>query len=364
MKLSALLFLLLPAVACGTTGGTASQTSSGSSGHGSGSTSSVSGSSSGAVGSGQSSGSSSSGSPNSSGSLTSSGTSAGASSGTVSSGVASGTSGSSGTASGGASGASASGSGGAVNIDAGLPPGAVNMVPAGYTGMPFKTLTIPGIIYSADYDTGGAGVAFCHSGTATGAAACANGIDLNDWCCGTMKGCKETAPACPIYRTDNAGLSHMNLGEPDKYASDGPTWVIGADGSPSLTGPMVTAGTAVPQNANSTSDYDAYISYMNTSQWSKYTVEVLAAGTYAVGGLMGVPAGTQITLDFGGGATTGPITLPTSPCTWAGCPETYHSWNNVSNVGMVTFTAPGTYVMTFTLVAEQFNPLFFTFSKM
>jgi hypothetical protein len=31
---------------------------------------------------------------------------------------------------------------------------------------------------------------------------------------------------------------------------------------------------------------------------------------------------------------------------------------------MVTFPAPGTYVMTFTLVAEQFNPSFFTFTGM
>jgi hypothetical protein len=35
-----------------------------------------------------------------------------------------------------------------------------------------------------------------------------------------------------------------------------------------------------------------------------------------------------------------------------------------SNVGMVMFPAVGTYLMTFTLNASQFNPLYFTFTKM
>ena len=33
-------------------------------------------------------------------------------------------------------------------------------------------------------------------------------------------------------------------------------------------------------------------------------------------------------------------------------------------MGTVTFTAPGTYLMKFTLLTQQFNPLYFTFSKM
>jgi hypothetical protein len=46
------------------------------------------------------------------------------------------------------------------------------------------------------------------------------------------------------------------------------------------------------------------------------------------------------------------------------CPETYHSWETVNNIGMVTFPAPGTYVMTMRLVSQQFNPEYFSFTKM
>jgi hypothetical protein len=103
---------------------------------------------------------------------------------------------------------------------------------------------------------------------------------------------------------------------------------------------------------------------MYTGQWSQYTVQVLAAGTYAIGGLVAAPAGTTITFDFGNGVTSGTITVPTSPTDMCKCPETYHSWNVVSNIGTVTFPAAGTYLMKFTLVTQQFNPSYFTFSKM
>ncbi len=246
--------------------------------------------------------------------------------------------------------------------------GALNTVPAGYAGTPFKTLTIPGFIYAADYDKGGSGIAYCRVGAAMPPNAATCGMaKINDWCCGTQKGCDErTQPAaCPIYRQDddNAGLSHMNTGEPDNYAVTGPTWVAGANG-PTLTGPMETAGTAVPQHANTTTSDDAYISYMFTGQWENYTVQVMEAGTYSIGGLMAIDGGTVITLDFGNGVTTGPMALPASPINDCKCPETYHSWNVVSNVGSVTFPAAGTYLMRFTLVADQFNPLYFTFTKM
>jgi|SRR5580658_3240518 hypothetical protein len=365
MKSSAIAFACLAISACGSSHGPSQSSSSGGSGSvaGTGTTPSGSQAGSGTTPSGSQAGSGTA--PTSGAQATSGSTSTGAS---LASGANSGSAGGSGAS--GSEGDASSGGDDAESSEANapgtLPDGSVNMVPAGYAGTPFTTLTIPGFIYAADYDSGGAGVAYCHSATGTGTA-CANGIDLNDWCCGTHKGCGpiQNAGPCPLYRQpdDDAGLSHMNQGEPDDYATTGPSWVAGTNG-PTLTGPMVTAGTPVPQDAASTTVEDAYISYMNTGQWSKYTVEVLEAGTYSVGGLMGVPNGTMISLDFGNGISTGTVTLPTSPCTWTGCPETYHSWNNVANIGMVTFPAPGTYVMTFTLVAEQFNPSFFTFTKM
>ena len=270
----------------------------------------------------------------------------------------------SGGATAGTTGAGTAGSGGSVSVDAGLPAGAANNVPAGYTGTPFKTLTIPGIIYGADYDKGGASVGFCHSPNVTTVADCAGGIKLNDWCCGTGKGCDErTQPTvCPIYRADadNAGLSHMNSGEPDNWAASGPTWVAGPTG-PTLTGPASTVKTPVPQDANTTTEQDAYISYMHTGQWSQYTVQVLAAGTYSIGGVYGTPAGTTISFDFGNGVTSGTIMVPPSPTPQT---EAYHKWYTVSNIGQVTFPAAGTYLMRFNLLTQQFNPLYFTFSKM
>lgn len=270
-----------------------------------------------------------------------------------------------GAGSGGAGGAAAGGSGAP---DGGLPdgnfPDGGNFVPAGYTGTPFKTLTIPGFIYAADYDKGGASVGFCHSADVTTVAACAGGIKLNDWCCGNNKGCDQrTQPAaCPIYRQDddNAGLSHMNTAEPDNYAASGPTWVDGPNG-PTLTGPQAAVMSPVPQHANTTTDDDTYISYMHTGQWSQYTVHVLGAGTYDIGGLLGTPAGVTISFDFGNGVTSGIVTVPPSPTPQT---EAYHEWYAVSHMGQVTFTAAGTYLMRFSLLTQQFNPLYFTFSKM
>lgn len=245
--------------------------------------------------------------------------------------------------------------------------GGGNLVPAAYTGTPFKPLTIPGIIYAADYDKGGAGVGYCRVGAANPPtpATCMT-AKLDDWCCSPKKGCDErTQPAvCPTYRADNdnAGLSHLNTGEPDNYAAASATWVDGPDG-PTLTGPMVAAGSPVPSHMAMTTVEDTYISYMYTGQWEQYTVEVKAAGTYAIGGVFASP-GATITLDFGNGVTSGPVMVPVSPVAGCKCPETYHSWNVVSNIGQVTFAQAGTYLMRFTLTASQFNPLYFTFSKM
>jgi len=383
MKSAGAILLCLPLLACGTTSPTAqtgSGSTSGKSGQSSGSstpsgnvgsgTTSASGSvpTSGATGtSGTVSATGASGATGTSGTLSASGTSSGAigTSGTLSATGAV----ASGATSGGASGSSAGASSGGVNFDAGLPPGSVNMVPAGYTGQPFALNEIPGLIYIANYDKGGAGVAYCHGAPGqTTPAECSGAIKLTDWCCGKNKGCddrNQTQGPCPTFRADddNAGLSHMNQGEPDDYATTGPSWAPGPNG-PTLTGPIVMAGTPVPQDAMTTTVEDAYLSYTYTAEWLKFTVQVYEAGTYSVGGLLGVPGGTQLSIDFGNGVTTGTFTPPASPCTWAGCPETYHSWNNVADLATVTIPAPGTYLMTFTIVENTINPLYFTFTKM
>lgn len=131
-------------------------------------------------------------------------------------------------------GAAGSGAGGSIAV-----PDGGTFLPAGYTGTPFKTLTIPGIIYGADYDKGFSGVGFCRVGAANPPTPATCGTPkFNDWCCGTGKGCDERGQAtCPIYRqdstdptkNDNAGLSHMNGGEPDNWAASGPTWVVGPE---------------------------------------------------------------------------------------------------------------------------------------
>lgn len=374
MKFTKVIFLCVPLVACSSKEpATGSANSGASTGQTSGSNTAT-----GSLGSG----STTSGGTSPSGSFSTSGATGGGTgtSGSVptsgASGGGTGTSGSvatsgatsSGVASGGAATGASTGASSGVNFDAGLPPGAVNTVPAGYAGKPFVANIIPGFIYVANYDSGGAGVAYCHAAAGqTTPAECQAPVKLNDWCCGTMKGCDERAmPAlCPVYRADNdnAGLSHMNTGEPDRYALSGPSWAAGPNG-PTLTGPMVMAGTNVPQDANTTTEQDAYLSYTYTAEWLTFTVEVLAAGTYSVGGLMGVPAGTQLSLDFGNGITTGPFTPPASPIAMCQCPETYHSWNIVSNLATVTIPAAGTYLMTFTIVQGTINPLYFTFTKM
>jgi hypothetical protein len=223
--------------------------------------------------------------------------------------------------------------------------GGVNMVPPGYNGTPFVVLQIPGMIHMSDYDRGGATVAYCHApaGT-TGFAACAS-AKMNDWCCGPGKLCDQrNQPAiCPIYRpdSDNAGLSHMNDAEPDQTPS---------------------GALYMPRHA--------YLSYSVTGEWLKYTVQVTQAATYSVGGVMGAPrppqnAAPTISLDFGGGVTTGTFTVPSSMCDpGARCTEGYHVWQTDNNMAKVTFPAAGSYVMTFTLVSSFFNPEYLSFTKM
>jgi hypothetical protein len=242
------------------------------------------------------------------------------------------------TGSGGAGAGGAAGGGratdGGSNADAPLSDASIDGVPADYLGKPFAALQIPGKIHLADYDLGGAGIAYCHGNPND----CAAGIKMNDWCCGPGKGCDQrTDPACPPYRpnNDNAGLCHMNTGEPDNTTTGQPY-----------------------------APYYPYLCYMATGEWTKYTVQVTEAGTYYIGGAMAVPAGTSISLDFGAGITTGVFTLPASPTAMCRCPESYHSWETVDGLATVTFASPGTYVMKMTLVSQQFNPEYLSFTKM
>jgi hypothetical protein len=216
-----------------------------------------------------------------------------------------------------------------------------NCVPAGYTGTPFKALTIPGTIHLVDYDKGGVGVAFCH-GAGTTPATC-GGAKLNDWCCTSVRCDQRADPVCPPYRADadNAGLSMMNEGEPDQDP---------------------TGKSIVP--------FEPYISYTNTGEWLKLTVQVTQAGTYTISGLMAAPVPPQnetpqVSLDFGCGVTTGVFTVPSSVCTPTAtrCTEGYHVWAMDQNLAEVTFPAPGTYLMTWTLVKSFMNPDYFVFTK-
>jgi hypothetical protein len=215
------------------------------------------------------------------------------------------------------------------------PDGSVqSFLPAGYKGTPFKVLTIPGTIHAADYDLGGAGVAYCH-GTAND---CAANIMTTDW-----------RPAgTPLYRplpapgdkaaggaaaNDNAGICHMD--DRDK----------------------TTAGVLVTPP-------DACLCYMLPGEWVKYTVQVQEAGTYSVGAFVGSPAGVTVSLDFGGAIMTGAFPIPASPTANCKCTETYHSWQTVDKLAMVTFPKAGTYLMTFTVVTIKLHVATFTFSKM
>ena len=80
--------------------------------------------------------------------------------------------------------------------------------------------------------------------------------------------------------------------------------------------------------------------------------------SFDVGGIAVLPT-------FGAGITSGAIALPASPVSAAcRCLEAYHAWFNSANIGTVTFPVAGTYLMTPTLNAGTYNPLFFTFTKM
>ena len=208
-----------------------------------------------------------------------------------------------------------------------------SFLPAGYKGTPFKVLTIPGTIHTADYDLGGAGVAYCHAANNCGA-----NIMTTDWTpAGTLPYRPPPSPGDKVAggaaAIDNAGICHM-------------------DGRDKTTeGVLVTPP-------------DVFPCWTVTGEWLKYTVRVQQAGTYSISAFVGSPAGVTVSLDFGGGIMTGPFPIPTSPTANCKCTETYHSWQPVDKLAMVTFPTAGTYLMTFTIVTKNLNLSTFTFTKM
>jgi hypothetical protein len=306
--------------------------------------SSVSGGGTGAVSSGATSGDASavsSGSASGANSGAATGAASGAATGTTSGAPASGSSG-------GSSGVLLSDDGG---VYAGLP----------FMGTPQQS---PGFIKMANYDTGGAGVAWCHGYSDD----CANRVNTGDWrgYNGVYRPVAAGDKACGgAGCKDNVGICHMNGGEPDNYASSGPSWIAGADG-PTLTGPMVKLGTNVmPQDV-----YPCYLISPTSGTpspdplWIKYTVQVTEPGTFSIGAFAGVFPGTTFSFDFGGGVTSGIVPIPASPTAGCNCPETFHSWQMYQNLGTVTVPAAGLYVLTFTLFTHELNPDYFTFTKM
>lgn len=260
--------------------------------------------------------------------------------GTSSAGRATGGAGASSGGSGGAAGAAAvtggATSGGAAGTAAGgaiAAGGSVNTLPADYKGTPFAALKLPGRINAADYDRGGAGVAWCHdagncgAGTVTGDYPQASGVyrapmPANAKLC--------SGAACD----DNVGVCRMNPSKPDNTIN----------------------GQAMPAT-------DTYLCYSVAGEWTKYTVVVEQAGQYSVGGIMAVPQGGAFNLSFGATITTGDVPLAITSTANSGSGENYHSWDTRSNLATVTFPAAGTYLMTLKQVG-RFNADAFTFTKL
>ena len=210
--------------------------------------------------------------------------------------------------------------------------GSVNNVPADYEGTPFAALKIPGKINAADYDRGGAGVAWCHD-----SGNCSAGTVTGDYPSGSgpyrppmpadAKLC--SGAACD----DNVGVCRMNPQKPDNTI----------DGQP------------MPAT-------DTYLCYSVAGEWTKYTVVVAEAGTYSVSGVMAVPQGGAFNLSFGAAITSGNVALAITSTEHSGSGENYHSWDDRKNLATVTFPTAGTYVMTLTQVG-RFNADSFTFTK-
>lgn len=211
--------------------------------------------------------------------------------------------------------------------------GSVNTVPLDYKGTPYTALHIPGRINACDYDRGGAGVAWCH--------------DMGNCAAGTVTG--DYPQGSGVYRApmpanaqicsgaacaDNVGVCRMSTSKPDNTIN----------------------GQPMPAT-------DTYLCYSTAGEWTKYTVSVDTAGTYAVGGTVAVPQNGAFNLSFTGNITTGNISLAITPTTNSGSGENYHSWDTRANLATVTFPSAGTYLMTLTQVG-RFNADNFNFTKM
>jgi hypothetical protein len=213
-------------------------------------------------------------------------------------------------------------------------PAGPSFVPAGYKGTPFAALQIPGRINAADYDRGGAGVAWCY-----GMGNCRAGTTTGDW---YPAGSPPYRPPLPgdtkicsgAACDDNVGICRMNPNKPDKTSA------------------------TVPAPAA-----DTYLCYSAAGEWTKYTVVVTEAGTYALGGFMAVPQGGGMNLSFGATITTGNLTLAVTNPTTCGGGEYFHCWAQRDGLATVTFPMAGTYLMTLTQVG-RFNADNFTFTKM
>jgi hypothetical protein len=243
-----------------------------------------------------------------------------------------GASGTGGAADGGAGAGGTTGAAGATS-DAGAGP---SFIPAGYTGTPFTALKIPGRINACDYDRGGANVAWCHN---TGA--CASGTTTGDWYPGGSPPYRPPVPATAKICSgaacdDNVGVCRMSPNKPDRVSA---TMLAPAD--------------------------DTYLCYSTAGEWTKYTVVVQQAGTYAVGGFMAVPQGGGVNISFSGAGniTTGNLTLAVTNPSNCGGGEYYHCWAQRENLATVTFPSAGTYLMTVTQTG-RFNADNFTFTKM
>jgi hypothetical protein len=210
------------------------------------------------------------------------------------------------------------------------------MVPADYQGTAYAALTIPGTIQSADYDRGGAGVAWCHE------AGNCDSATTGDW--------YEYPPGSGPYRTpmpadaqicggaacdDNVGVCRMNPAKPDNTI----------DGDP------------MPPE-------DTYLCYTTAGTWTKYTVLVSEAGTYSVSGVLAsMMQEAGFNLSFSDTITTGDVAVAVTSNANSGSGENYHSWEDRPDLATVTFAQAGTYVMTLTQTG-RFNSSSFTFTKM
>ena len=142
----------------------------------------------------------------------------------------------------------------ASNTDAIVAGDGPNQVPTGYTGLPLggTPQSIPGTIQIENYDTGGPGVAYQHTGTGHG-------------------------QLCGVTRTD---LLNINC--------------TGQQGSPTDQ----TQGTCAKLMG------DEYLGYINQGDWLNYTVTVKEAGTYVISTHAGVAATPKLMFTFTPTVTT------------------------------------------------------------